>query len=214
MMWWGNGIGPWGYGLMIMSTLLCWILIIGGIATRQATGDVRRRGSGPATPRGAQYWAAVDRRRGDPHSGPVDRADGPQLKGRWGTRHGPSDTSGTPCQPANIERTQSPSRQSGRDQMMSEYEERSLEKIDSQLTGDAPRLATRLAKLDRSRQWLRAWTAALGGLIGLVHAAVGTGTGDSLIGMLVALACGWETVRLVLRLTEDRRAHPRRQHIG
>jgi len=49
MMYWGNGMGVWGYALMTVSMLLFWgLLIAGGVAVARYVGGDRRQP--PPTP--------------------------------------------------------------------------------------------------------------------------------------------------------------------
>ncbi|WP_458686551.1 SHOCT domain-containing protein [Nocardia tengchongensis] len=52
MMWYGTGMGGWGYGLMTVGMVIFWVIVIGGIvaAVRYSNGFQQR---GPAVPRGS-----------------------------------------------------------------------------------------------------------------------------------------------------------------
>jgi putative membrane protein len=49
MMYWGGGMGPWGYVFMSVSMVLFWALVIGGIVVLVRWVSADRRGQRPPT---------------------------------------------------------------------------------------------------------------------------------------------------------------------
>ena len=48
MMYWGGGMGPWGYVLMTVSVVLFWALVIGGIVVLVRWVGTERRSQRPS----------------------------------------------------------------------------------------------------------------------------------------------------------------------